>query len=110
MKYVVLTAKHHDGFCLFDTKQTDYNIMHTPFRRDADQGTGRGVPEGRDSIWHVLFDLRLAPSGLPPRLRTGQASGKPHPNRNATKYLRKQVAELIGNYGPLATLWFDLPQ
>ena len=35
MKYVVLTTKHHDGFCLFATKQTDYNIMHSPFRRDV---------------------------------------------------------------------------
>ena len=31
MKYIVLTTKHHDGFCLWDTKLTDYNIMHTPF-------------------------------------------------------------------------------
>jgi len=35
MKYIVLTAKHHDGFCLWDTKLTDYNIMNTPFRRDV---------------------------------------------------------------------------
>src|SRR5690242_2131072 len=34
MKYIVITSKHHDGFCMFDTKQTDYNIMHTPFARD----------------------------------------------------------------------------
>ena len=35
MKYIVLTTKHHDGFCLWDTKQTDYNIMHSPFGRDV---------------------------------------------------------------------------
>jgi len=35
MKYIVLTAKHHDGFCLWDTKLTDYNIMNTPFKRDV---------------------------------------------------------------------------
>jgi alpha-L-fucosidase len=34
MKYLVLTSKHHDGFCLWDTKQTDYSITHTPFKRD----------------------------------------------------------------------------
>ena len=35
MKYIVLTTKHHDGFCLWDTKHTDYNIMNTPFQRDV---------------------------------------------------------------------------
>ena len=35
MKYIVLTCKHHDGFCLWDTKLTDYNIMNSPFKRDV---------------------------------------------------------------------------
>ncbi|MDP4225620.1 MAG: alpha-L-fucosidase, partial [Bacteroidota bacterium] len=35
MKYIVLTAKHHDGFCLWNTRQTDYNIMNSPFKRDV---------------------------------------------------------------------------
>lgn len=35
MRYIVLTTKHHDGFCLWDTKQTDHNIMRTPFKRDV---------------------------------------------------------------------------
>ena len=35
MKYIVFTTKHHDGFCMFDTKQTDFNIMHSPFGRDV---------------------------------------------------------------------------
>ena len=34
MKYLVITSKHHDGFCLWDTKQTEYDVMSTPFRRD----------------------------------------------------------------------------
>ncbi len=34
MKYIVITSKHHDGFCMFDTRQTDFNIMSTPFKRD----------------------------------------------------------------------------
>ena len=35
MKYMVFTAKHHDGFCMFGTKQTDYDIMHSPFGRNV---------------------------------------------------------------------------
>ncbi len=35
MKYIVFTSKHHDGFCMFDTKQTDHNIMNSPFHRDV---------------------------------------------------------------------------
>ena len=35
MKYIVITSKHHDGFCMFDTKQTDFDIMSTPFHRDV---------------------------------------------------------------------------
>jgi alpha-L-fucosidase len=35
MKYIVITTKHHDGFCMFDTKQTDFDIMSTPFHRDV---------------------------------------------------------------------------
>ena len=34
-RYIVFLLKHHDGFCLWDTKQTDYNIMHAPFKRDV---------------------------------------------------------------------------
>jgi alpha-L-fucosidase len=35
MKYICFTAKHHDGFCMWDTKQTDYNIMNTPYGKDV---------------------------------------------------------------------------
>ena len=58
MQYVCFTTKHHDGFCLWDTKQTDYNVMGTPYGRDvlrllADACHNRGVPL---SLYYSLPD------------------------------------------------------
>ena len=110
MKYMVLTTKHHDGFCLFDTKQTDYNIMHSPFGRDVvkelaaacrKQGMAFGTYYSVADWHHPDF-----PHGSP-----GGKSLKPNPNLDRyEQYLRKQVEELIRNYGPLLTMWFDVPQ
>ena len=47
MKYMVFTTKHHDGFCMFDTKQTDYNIMQLAVRPRRGEGTGRRLPASR---------------------------------------------------------------
>ena len=110
VKYIVLTTKHHDGFCLWDTKQTDYNIMNSPLKRDVvkelaaackKQGIAFGTYYSTCDWHHPDFPL-----GSP-----GGQSKKPNPNLDRyEQYLRKQVQELIGNYGPLCTLWFDVPQ
>jgi alpha-L-fucosidase len=110
VKYVVLTTKHHDGFCLWDTKQTDFNIMNSPLKRDVvkelsaackKQGIAFGTYYSTCDWHHPDF-----PMGSP-----GGKSQKPNPNLDRyEQYLRKQVEELIRNYGPLSTLWFDVPQ
>lgn len=110
MKYIVLTTKHHDGFCLWDTKQTDYNIMHTPFKRDVvkelseackRQGIAFGAYYSTCDWFNPDFPV-TSPGG-----RTQRATS----NLDAyTNYLKRQIAELMLNYGPLATLWFDVPQ
>ena len=110
MKYLVLTTKHHDGFCLWDTKELDYNIMRSPFARDVmkelaaacrAQGIRLGTYYSTCDWYHPAFPL-----GSP-----GGRSKKPNPDLEAyTVHLEKQVAELITNYGPLFTLWFDVPQ
>ncbi len=110
MKYIVFTTKHHDGFCMFNTKQTDHNIMNSPFGRDvvgelADACKRHGMPFG---CYYSVTDWHHPdfPLGSP-----GGSTRKPNPNLNAyEEYLRKQVAELITNYGPLNTIWFDVPQ
>lgn len=110
MKYMVFTTKHHDGFCMFDTKQIDYNIMNSPFGRDVvkelaaackKEGMAFGTYYSTCDWYHPDFPL-----GSP-----GGRTKKPNANMDRyTEYLRAQVTELIKNYGPLIELWFDVPQ
>jgi len=96
MKYMVLTAKHCDGFCLWHTKVDDYNIGSTPFKRDvcaelADAAHRAGVKIG----WYYSpMDWR------DPDCRT---------ERNAlyVKRMQTHLSELLGNYGQIDVLWFD---
>lgn len=110
MKYVVLTTKHHDGFCLFATKETDYNIMNSPFKRDvtrelADACRKQGIAFG---TYYSVCDWRhpdfplTSPGGKVKREKSDIAAYR--------RYLRAQVSELIKDYGPLITMWFDVPQ
>jgi alpha-L-fucosidase len=110
MKYMVLTTKHHDGFVLWDTKQTPYNIMNSPLKRDVvkelsaaarKQGIGFGTYYSTCDWHHPDFPL-TSPGG---KVR------RPTSNLDRyTDYLKAQVKELLTNYGPLFTLWFDVPQ
>ena len=110
MKYIVLTTKHHDGFCLWDTKQTDYNIMHTPFKRDmvkelSEACKRQGIAFGAyysTCDWHNPDFPLTSPGGRTKREVSNLDS--------YTNYLKRQIAELMLNYGSLATLWFDVPQ
>ncbi|MEN6306693.1 MAG: alpha-L-fucosidase [Anaerohalosphaeraceae bacterium] len=110
VKYVVLTTKHHDGFCLWDTRQTDYNIMNTPFKRDVvkelsaacrNKGIAFGVYHSTCDWHHPDFPL-TSPGGKVKR----QIYNLDRYN----DYLKAQVKELLVQYGPLSTVWFDVPQ
>lgn len=110
MRYLILTTKHHDGFCLWDTKQGEYNIMRSPFGRDVvaelaaacrDGGIRFGTYHSVCDWWHPDFPL-----GSP-----GGKTQKPNPDLGRyVNYLRAQVTELVKGYGPLLTMWFDVPQ
>jgi alpha-L-fucosidase len=110
MKYMVLVAKHPDGFCLWNTRQTDYNIMHSPFKRDVVKelseackkqgirfGTYYSTPD-----WHNPDFPKTGPKGTVTREKSDLDA--------YTRYLKRQIAELLLNYGPLEVLWFDVPQ
>lgn len=96
MKYIIFTAKHHGGFCMWDTKLTDYSIMHTPFHRDvvkelADACHAAGM---RFGIYYSPRDWHQPDYG----------SGD---NRKYVDYMNGQLRELLTHYGKIDVLWFD---
>jgi alpha-L-fucosidase len=96
MKYMVLTAKHCDGFLLWDSKVSDYNIMHTPFKRDVCKELADAAHEAGMKIgWYYSpMDWR------DPDCRSEH-------NDRFTKHIREELRELLTNYGRIDLLWFD---
>ncbi|MBS1577289.1 MAG: alpha-L-fucosidase [Bacteroidetes bacterium] len=107
MKYLVITARHHDGFCLWPTKYTTYNISNTPFKKDVvgalqkaciKQGIKFCIYYSILDWWHPDYPLHSAHN-----------NPKPDPNANMGKYvtyMKNQLKELILQYNPYM-LWFD---
>ena len=110
-KYIVITSKHHDGFCMYKSEQTDYNIVD-------------GTPFGRD----VLKELADAcqREGVKLGLYYSQTQDWHHPDGNGNtwdfdesqqnfddyieNYVKPQVTEILTHYGPICLIWFDTPQ
>jgi alpha-L-fucosidase len=110
MKYMVITAKHHEGFSMFDSKVTDYDIMDaTPYRKDpmkdlANETRKRGVKFG---FYYSQFQDWYEPNG-------GKNSWDyKESEKDYKKYYQEkavpQLKELMSNYGPLGIVWFDTP-
>ena len=114
MKYAVLTAKHHDGFCLFDSKYTDFKSTNTPFGRDlvkeyADAFRAEGLKVG---LYYSLLDWHHPDFVIDDRhpLRDHPDAVEMNKQRDQKKYaqyMRDQVTELLTNYGDISILWFD---
>jgi alpha-L-fucosidase len=108
MKYLVITTKHHDGFCLWPSKLTEYHIGNTPFKRDvlrdlADECKKQGIVF---STYYSVCDWYHPDYGLG---SPGGSVKKPKPNMDRyAEYLRGQTQELVANYGPLGVMWFDI--
>ncbi|RAG81316.1 alpha-L-fucosidase [Streptacidiphilus pinicola] len=97
--YVVLTAKHHDGFCLWPTDTTDYSVRSAPWRG----GRGDVVAELAEACRRAGIGLGLY---LSPWDRNAACYDDPDPAAYDAFYLR-QLTELCTRYGPLVELWFD---
>jgi alpha-L-fucosidase len=116
MKYVVLTAKHHEGFCLFDSKFTDYKSTNTPYGKDlikeyVEAFRAEGLKVG---FYYSLIDWHhpdyTIDSRHPLRQDSDTAYARLNKGRNMNKYreyLKNQVRELLTNYGEISIIWFD---
>ncbi|HPF37578.1 MAG TPA: alpha-L-fucosidase [Phycisphaerae bacterium] len=107
MRYIVITSKHHDGFCLFDSALTDYDVMSTPFQRDVMKELSEACRRAdvRMCWYHSIMDWRH-PDYLPRRDWEDRPATDADFERYA-QYLRGQVRELLTNYGPIGVMWFD---
>ena len=114
MKYAVLTTKHHEGFCLFNTKHTDYNVMNTQYGKDivkeyVDAFRAEGLKIG---FYYSLIDWHhpdFTIDQIHPRRNDANARelNEGRDMRRYAKYMRDQVTELLTNYGKIDILWFD---
>lgn len=111
MRYMVFTTKHHDGFCMWNTALTDYNIMHTPY--------------GKDVVGQLTTAAHAAkmPIGLyysPPDMHNPDFRDTSKPVKDTwhgdpaspnwpkyLNYMQGQLHELLTNYGPVELVWFD---
>lgn len=108
MKYVVFTTKHHSGFCMFDTKTTDFSIMNTPYGKDITrqvvdafrrQGIGIGFYFSPDDFWMLHKQGRDVSRRRPEAL--------PHNNPELMAHNKAQLRELFTTYGPIDVLFID---
>jgi len=110
VRYITITSRHHDGFSMFATRATRYNIVDwTPFHRDplkelADECARQGI-----KLFFYYSQLDWHHPDYWPRGGTGHSSGRPE-NGDWTRYLDfmdQQLTELLTNYGPIGGIWFD---
>lgn len=107
MKYIVITSKHHDGFALFDSKVSDFDVMSTPFQRDIMKELAEEARKQELKIcwYHSIMDWNH-PDYLPRRSWENRSTEGADFNRFVS-FLRVQVTELLTNYGEIGVMWFD---
>jgi alpha-L-fucosidase len=112
MRYAVITTKHHDGFCLWDSQLTDYKATNTPAGRDlirpwVEAFRAEGLKVG---FYHSLIDWHhpeFPVDGLHPQRDDPAFRTQKRDIRVYAEYLHGQVRELLTNYGTIDIMWFD---
>ena len=107
MKYIVITTKHHEGFCLWDTKLTTFSVMSTPFKRDIMKELAAACQkEGIRLGWYYSVMDWHHPEYIPRREVDKRPAEKDCYPRYVN-YMKGQLKELLTNYGPISVVWFD---
>lgn len=109
MKYITITSKHHDGFCLWDSKETDFDIMRTPFKRDVLKELAdacRKIGGIKLCFYHSIMDWHH------PDYNERRPWEKDRPvegtdRKRYIRYMKAQLKELITQYGDIGVIWFD---
>ena len=110
MQYMTLITRHHDGFSLWDTKYSDFNIMNSPYKKDivqllADECRKQGI---KLFLYYSLLDWRRDDYSYWTG-NTGKGTGRTTQGNweDYIRFMKNQLTELLTNYGPIAGIWFD---
>lgn len=121
MRYINLTTRHHDCFCLFRTKQTDFQSLNSPAKRDlvgelaaacARKGLGLCLYYSHGRDWrhpHAPNNDQWGGSARPQydRPESTYATGAAHTLQKYLDFMTAQITELLSQYGPIAAIWLD---
>ncbi|MCU7694745.1 alpha-L-fucosidase [Haoranjiania flava] len=110
MRYITLVTRHHDGFSMWDTKESDFSIMHTPYKKDivkalADECHKQGI---RLFLYYSILDWRRDDYSYWTG-RTGKGTGRTTRGewKDYIQFMKNQLTELLTNYGEIGGIWLD---
>lgn len=110
MQYITLITRHHDGFSLWDTQQSDWSIMNTPYKKDivkqiAEECHKQGI---KLFLYYSLLDWYRSDYQYETG-RTGKGTGRTQKSNwdSYIAFMKAQLTELLTNYGEISGIWFD---
>ena len=110
MKYITITSKHHDGFAMYDSKISDYDIVdRTPYRKDVLKALAEECRKQGIKLFFYYSQLDWHHPDYYPRGGTGRDAGRPDSGNwdKYIDYMNAQLTELLTNYGEIGGIWFD---
>ncbi|MBF1069601.1 MAG: alpha-L-fucosidase, partial [Prevotellaceae bacterium] len=108
-RYITFTTRHHDGFSMWNTRQSEYNIMHTPYGKDVVAQLSEACRENNLAL-HLYYSHIDWMRDDYPMGRTGRGVGKDTVKADWPHYfafMNRQLTELLTQYGPVRAIWFD---